>query len=94
MKIAGRTGENKGVMVSQAIFMHSGEPEAHGSCARDDMSFRVKRSGARSDFRTPVESIGLQKPEKLLLVAALGRAVFEAFESFLPTRQLLRRVDA
>jgi hypothetical protein len=39
------------------------------------MSFRVQRSGARSDFRTPVESIGLQKPENLLLAAALGPAV-------------------
>jgi hypothetical protein len=44
---------------------------------QDDMPFRVKRNEARSDFWTPVESIGLQKPENLLLVPARGRAVHQ-----------------
>jgi len=31
-------------------------------------------SAARSDFRTPVESIGLQKPENLLLLFFTAKA--------------------
>jgi hypothetical protein len=62
-------------------------------CARDGilraLSFRAKRSGARSDFRTPVESIGLQKPENLLLVAPLGRAVLCVLRL-----ELERRIEA
>jgi hypothetical protein len=49
---------------------------------QDDMSFRMKRSGARSEFRTPVESIGFQKPENLLLVPVRGRAAHQCTKQF------------
>ena len=54
--------------------MSIGGPHAHVTLGMTSWE-GVIPSEARSDFRTPVESIGLQKPENLLFVAALDNAV-------------------
>ena len=66
------------LLLSDRLFAR-GEEKQILRFAQDDMSIRSRRCGscaASSDFITPVESIGLQRPENLLSVASLGRTVF------------------